>query len=91
MSDDNIFSKLLYGQLSDGEFYINGENDNPIATTPINEPVIDPYIKFNVGGETILIMDEQGIIYKGERVKDAGEAYKAWVDACNRMGMSGGE
>ena len=28
----------------------------------------------------ILVIDKEGIIYKGERVKDAGEAYTAWME-----------
>jgi hypothetical protein len=42
-------------------------------------------VTFTVEGEAILVIDKEGILYMGERVKDAGEAYTAVMDAMNRV------
>ena len=34
----------------------------------------------------ILRLTNDGVFYKGEFVKDAGEAYKAWMDVMGQMG-----
>lgn len=39
-------------------------------------------IIFNCGasGGHVLVLDEQGMIYKGKRIEDAGEAHRAWLE-----------
>jgi hypothetical protein len=41
-------------------------------------------MRFFVGHDStqeLLRLDAQGMIYKGQRIDDAGEAYKAWMEA----------
>ena len=53
---------------------------------PLNDAIINmderPAIHLIVGanGETVLTVDEEGILYKGERARDAGQAYKMLID-----------
>lgn len=37
-------------------------------------------IAFIVGRTTIMRLDEQGMTYKGQRVDDAGEAHRAFLE-----------
>ena len=41
----------------------------------------DTSITFSAGGEPILVINEEGFHYKGEKIDDAGKAHKAWMEA----------
>lgn len=36
-------------------------------------------ISYKVGNDPVLVIDQEGMIYKGVRVRDAGEAYAAFM------------
>lgn len=38
-------------------------------------------------GNEILKVTEEGFLYKGKFIEDAGEAHQAFVDACHRCGL----
>lgn len=44
-----------------------------------------PNIEFSKHGIEVLRLDERGMIYKGKRVEDAGEAYRAWMEVMEIM------
>ena len=47
------------------------------------------YLEFSDSdGNIILRVDDEGFDYKGKRIEDAGEAYQAFIDACNRTRCS---
>ena len=44
---------------------------------------VDPSssIFFNCGAaKAVLVLDKDGMIYKGQRIEDAGEAHRAWLE-----------
>ena len=43
----------------------------------------DEIIRFTITDETIISLDRCGMIYKGERIEDAGEAYRLFVGFLN--------
>ena len=50
--------------------------DAPVYTFDKVNPAYALYLS-SEGGKEVLKVDKEGIIYNGERVKDAGEAYAA--------------
>jgi len=49
---------------------------------------IDPQnsITFNCSApEPVLVLDKDGMIYKGQRIEDAGEAHRAWLEVMVMM------
>ena len=42
-------------------------------------------ISFKVGEEEVLLLDEHGMTYKGQHIKDAGEAHKAFLEVLANM------
>jgi len=43
-------------------------------------------ICFNCGApEPVLVLDKDGMIYKGQRIEDAGEAHRAWLEVMVMM------
>jgi len=42
-------------------------------------------ISFQVKNETILILSEKGMTYKGTLIEDAGEAHRAFLSAMGQM------
>lgn len=53
------------------------------------EAAVDQTIRFTAGTECILVLDEEGMIYKGQRIEDAGEAHRAFLDTMAAMGLAG--
>ena len=45
-------------------------------------------INFYAGDKEVMRLDEEGIIFMGERITDAGEAYKAFAKTMNMMQAS---
>ena len=39
----------------------------------------------STAGEPIMILDHEGMIYKGKRIEDAGEAHRAWLETMKLM------
>ncbi len=52
----------------------------PDATLSFNDNSPHTVMFLPDSNPAILVIDEEGIIFKGERVKDAGEAYAAWME-----------
>lgn len=47
---------------------------------------IDTSISFRCGQDApILVLDELGMTYKGQRIEDAGEAYRAFLETMRAM------
>ena len=67
--------------MDSAQLVISGKNDLSLYTSFSTNIVF----RTTVTGAPILVIDKEGIIYKGERVKDAGEAYKAMMDVLNKM------
>ena len=42
-------------------------------------------IQFSINHKVVLILDEFGMIYKGNRVEDAGEAYELFMQVLSEM------
>ena len=42
-------------------------------------------VTFEIGGQDVLVLDEQGMVYNGKRIFDAGEAYMAFIDVMKGM------
>lgn len=56
------------------------DNTGLTFTQPVNN------IFFCVNdGEELLRLDSQGMVYKGQRVDDAGEAHRAFMEVMNAM------
>lgn len=46
-------------------------------------------ITFHAGASTeIMRLDEQGMTYKGQRIEDAGEAHRAFLEVMAQMSLS---
>ncbi len=45
----------------------------------------DRAIRFRIAGEDVLVLDEQGMVYKGQRVEDAGAAHAAFMDVMLKL------
>lgn len=58
------------------------ERDEPESALELS-PYSGSEIQFKVGraDEPILVLDAEGMTYKGERIEDAGEAHKAFMAA----------
>ena len=61
-------------------------------TTPLEgtltitgESKLDHPITFRVNNVEIMHIDEKGMTYKGVLIEDAGEAYRAFIEAMSRM------
>lgn len=48
---------------------------------------IEPHIVFNcdVENKEIMRLDKDGMIYKGQRIEDGGEAHRAFLDVMRLM------
>ena len=42
-------------------------------------------IVFNCGAVPVLVLDKDGMIYKGQRIEDAGEAHRAWLEVMEML------
>jgi len=45
------------------------------------------FTTFSVEGKEILRIDNSGMVYKGKRIEDAGEAHSAFIEAMGRLGV----
>ena len=45
----------------------------------------DRAIRFRIAGEDVLVLDEQGITYKGQRIEDAGAAHAAFMEVMLKL------
>ena len=51
---------------------------------------LDTSVTFQCG-EVILVLDEKGMVYKGERIEDAGEAHRVFLEVLYMMRSERGE
>lgn len=57
----------------------------PLATTlSLHDPSMDTVV-FRVGGKAIVVLDHDGMTYKGERIEDAGAAHAAFMEVMGEM------
>ena len=45
-----------------------------------NQMDLDRTIRFVVEGKAIIVLDKDGMVYKGKRVEDAGEAHRLFIE-----------
>jgi hypothetical protein len=57
-------------------------NTKTIDTTA---PESEQIISFQAEGEVIMSLDEKGMLYKGERIEDAGLAHKRFLETLDIM------
>jgi hypothetical protein len=51
-----------------------------------NDPKYNSSIHFQAGGaDDVLVIDRDGMLYKGKRIEDAGEAYAAFMQMMGQM------
>lgn len=80
---------------------VRSVDDDPSSFTPsgwsiasqnasLSIPQTPQMITFHCGfaNEEIMRLDSQGMIYKGQRIEDGGEAHRAFLDVMGRMGQS---
>jgi hypothetical protein len=50
--------------------------------SPWSKVELQNKIFFNCGAsaEPVLVLDKDGMIYKGQRIEDAGEAHRVWLE-----------
>ena len=58
--------------VKDLTIYGTGTNRNIVLFAPSNKIVFGP--------KAIMVLDENGLTYKGQRIEDAGEAYRAIME-----------
>jgi hypothetical protein len=70
-------------------FIVNMKDEKKIGQVIKTEIAFTPSedIRFTVGGKVILTIDKDGLVYKDERVKDAGEAHKAFIETMAQLGV----
>ncbi len=70
--------------MPDSTFSISGAST---ATLRITQP--EPIIRFNLAEtDEVMRLDHQGMVYKGVRIEDAGEAYRAFMEVMMVMKAS---
>ena len=60
----------------------------PVANSPVLTLTPTRVITFHAGGTEVLRLDGEGMTYKGQRVEDAGEAHRAFMEAMGAVLMA---
>ncbi len=58
------------------------------STMTLYVPPENQTIRFIVATEEVMRLDHQGMVYKGQRIEDAGEAYRAFMEVMTVMKAS---
>ncbi len=63
---------------------------SPDAVCPtVFAPAADTLITFSLPpGVEIMRLDDQGMVYKGQRIEDGGEAHRAFMEVMGQMRAS---
>ncbi len=59
--------------------------DEPSAFNPAPGNIIFSIDGGAVGATEVLRLDAEGMTYKGQRIEDAGEAHRAWLEVMAMM------
>ena len=51
----------------------------------LDESVMPQNFSFYAGMELVMTLDKDGIIYKGQRIEDGGEAHRAFMEVMGLM------
>ena len=64
---------MNYEFVSDGNFKFRNDEQTKIMFKTVSD------------GDPVLVLDKDGMTYKGQRIEDAGEAHKAFMEVMGMM------